>query len=147
MMGLVDRFGRIHTYLRISVTDRCNLRCQYCMPAEGIEWRKREEILTFEEIVRVAQVFVDLGIRKIRITGGEPLVRKGIEDLIAQLAILPELKTLAMTTNGVLLQDKASSLKAAGLQGLNVSLDSLKRERFSQITKRDDYDKVMDGIR
>lgn len=146
MKGLVDRFGRRHTYLRISVTDRCNLRCQYCMPSEGIEWRKREGILTFEEILRVTRVFVDLGVNKIRITGGEPLVRKGIEDLVSGLSHFPEVETLAMTTNGVLLKDKVLCLKSAGLQGLNVSLDSLKRERFTAITKRDDYDNVIGGI-
>ncbi|HEY9868377.1 MAG TPA: GTP 3',8-cyclase MoaA [Candidatus Obscuribacterales bacterium] len=143
---LIDRFGRKHTYLRISVTDRCNLRCQYCMPQEGIEWKPREEILTFEEIERVARVFVELGITKIRLTGGEPLVRKNLVRLVEALASMPGLETLAMTTNGVLLKDKAHALRQAGLTALNVSLDSLRRERFELIAKRDDHANVMAGI-
>lgn len=143
---LIDRFGRKHTYLRISVTDRCNLRCQYCMPQEGIEWKTKDEILTFEEIERVARVFVDLGITKIRLTGGEPLVRKNLERLVEALASLSGLETLAMTTNGVLLKDRARALRQAGLTALNVSLDSLRRERFEHIAKRDDQVQVMAGI-
>ncbi|MBX9685806.1 MAG: GTP 3',8-cyclase MoaA [Candidatus Obscuribacterales bacterium] len=143
---LIDRFSRKHSYLRISVTDRCNLRCVYCMPAEGIPLRKKNELLSYEEIYRVAKVFVSLGIEKIRITGGEPLVRHDIELLIEKVASIKGLKHLAMTTNAVLLSAKAESLKKAGLQSLNISLDSLREERFREITLRDDFTKVMAGI-
>lgn len=143
---LADKFGRIHTYLRIAVTDRCNLRCRYCMPSSGIEWKEHNEILTFEEITRLAKIFVELGIKKIRITGGEPLVRKNIEKLIEQLASLKRLETLAMTTNGVLLKDKAQILKEAGLSTLNISLDTLRQERFIQITNMDNLNNVLMGI-
>jgi GTP 3',8-cyclase len=129
MNQLVDRFGRAHTYLRISVTDRCNLRCVYCMPAHGIPVKQKEEILTLEEIIRVANLFVDMGIRKIRITGGEPLVRKNVTHLISELGKNPLVETLAMTTNAVLLADKVDELKAGGLKALNVSLDSLRADR------------------
>lgn len=143
---LIDRWGRAHNYLRISVTDRCNLRCVYCMPAEGIAVKKKDELLSYEEIYRIAKVFVRLGIDKIRITGGEPLVRQGLEKLIASLAQLPGLKHLSMTTNAVLLAEKAVILKDAGLQSLNISLDSLKADRFKEFTLRDDYERVMRGI-
>lgn len=143
---LVDRFGRKHTYLRISVTDRCNLRCTYCMPAAGIDFKNKEQILSLEEIERVARVFVNLGVNKIRLTGGEPLVRKGIETLAAKISALPGLKTLAMTTNGLLLKDKAAALKSAGVDSINISLDSLKPERFAEISRLDRFDDVMNGI-
>lgn len=143
---LADRFGRQQTYLRISVTDRCNLRCLYCMPEEGIDWKMKEELLSFEEIFRIARIFVDLGVTKIRITGGEPLLRKDLELLVERLASLPGLRILAMTTNAVLLRAKVGALRQAGLTALNISLDSLKRERFEQITRRDDYDNVLAGI-
>lgn len=146
MNQLVDRFGRAHTYLRISVTDRCNLRCVYCMPAEGIPLKKKSEILSLEEIIRVAKVFAEMGVRKIRLTGGEPLVRKNIEFLIDELGKIPQVETLAMTTNAVLLADKVDTLKAGGLTHLNISLDSLRAERFKQITLRDDHSRVMDAI-
>lgn len=146
MSVLVDTFGRAHTYLRISVTDRCNLRCVYCMPAEGIPLKKRDEILSLEEIERVAKIFVEMGVRKIRITGGEPLVRKNIESLIESLGKIDELETLAMTTNAVLLGEKVERLKASGLNALNISLDSLSSERFKQITLRDDHAQVMAAI-
>ncbi len=146
MIDLVDSFGRKHTYLRISVTDRCNLRCQYCMPPEGIQLKKKDELLSFEEIIRVARIFVASGIEKIRITGGEPLVRKSLEELIAGLAKLRGLKHLSMTTNAVLLADKAEALRKAGLQSLNISIDSLHAERFKEITLRDDFARVMAGI-
>ena len=144
--ALTDRFGRVHTYLRISVTDRCNFRCVYCMPPEGIAWRPREEILTFEEIVRVARVFVRLGVAKLRLTGGEPTVRHGIESLIAALAAIPGLRTLAMTTNGFRLRENARTYREAGLTGINVSLDSLQRDRFRQITRRDALSEVLAGL-
>ena len=146
MKKLVDRFGRLHTYLRISVTDRCNLRCVYCMPTEGIKWKEKEEILTFEEIFRLARIFVSVGITKIRITGGEPTVRKDIEKLIAKLRELPGLETLAMTTNGITLKDHAVSLKNAGLSALNISLDTLKQDRYIEIAKRDHLNNVLIGI-
>lgn len=147
-MRLIDRFGRIHTYLRISVTDRCNLRCIYCMPHSGIGWKAKEEILTFEEIYRLAKIFVSLGVNKIRLTGGEPTIRKNIEQLIQMLSALARLKTLAMTTNGILLKDKAftTALKKAGLNNINISLDTLKKERFVQIARREYFDWVIEGI-
>ncbi|GMV37601.1 MAG: cyclic pyranopterin monophosphate synthase [Fimbriimonadales bacterium] len=143
---LTDRFGRVHSYLRISVTDRCNFRCVYCMPPEGIEWRCREELLTFEEIVRLARVFVRLGVDKVRLTGGEPTVRRGIESLLSALAGLPGLHTLAMTTNGFRLREQARIYREAGLTNINVSLDSLRRDRFEQITRRDALDDVLAGL-
>lgn len=143
---LIDKFGRAHSYLRISVTDRCNLRCVYCMPPEGIDVRKKEEILTFEEIFRVARVFVEMGITKIRITGGEPLVRKDLDTLFAMLQPLDGLKTLALTTNGVLLAGQIERLKNAGLKCINISLDTLRSDRFLDLTLRDQWQPVMDGI-
>jgi cyclic pyranopterin phosphate synthase len=143
---LVDRFGRVHTYLRISVTDRCNLRCAYCMPSEQIQWKPVSDILTLDEIVDISRLFVSLGVVKIRLTGGEPTVRPDIERLIEQLANLPGLSTLAMTTNGVLLAKKAHALKAAGLSSLNVSLDTLREERFATIAGRSHFHDVMAGI-
>lgn len=146
MNKLVDRFGRKHTYLRISVTDRCNLRCVYCMPADGIAVRKKDQILTFEEIYRLSSIFVEMGISKIRITGGEPLVRKDLEQLFQMLNSLPGLETLALTTNGVLLPNKIEALKAAGLKCVNISLDTLNAERFQRMTLRDEWHPVMTGI-
>lgn len=143
---LIDSFGRAHTYLRISVTDRCNLRCVYCMPNEGIKWKSNKVLLSFEEIERLATIFVDMGIRKIRLTGGEPLVRRELEILIAKLRSIPALETIAMTTNATLLAEKATVLKKAGLDDLNISLDSFKPERFLEISRRDDFRKVMEGI-
>ncbi len=146
MNQLIDSFGRIHTYLRISVTDRCNLRCTYCMPAEGIALKRKDEILTYEEIYRIAKAFVEMGINKIRLTGGEPLVRKDLEVLVEKLKSLPGLDVLAMTTNAVLLKDKVSILKKLGLNALNISIDSLQKERFKEITLRDDLDNVLEAI-
>lgn len=143
---LIDNFGRVHTYLRISVTDRCNLRCTYCMPAEGIALKRKDEILSYEEIYRLAKVFVEMGINKIRLTGGEPLVRKDLEILVEKLKSLPGLKTLAITTNAVLLKDKVSILKGLGLNALNISIDSLQKDRFKEITLRDDLDNVLAAI-
>lgn len=146
MPPLVDTFGRLHDNLRISVTDRCNIRCFYCMPEEGVKFQPREEILTFEEIERFARVAAGLGVRKIRVTGGEPLVRKDLPELIAKLTRVPGIEDIALTTNAVLLAAQAPALYAAGLRRLNVHLDTLDRERFRQITRRDDFDKVLDGI-
>jgi GTP 3',8-cyclase len=142
---LTDTFGRVHRDLRISVTDRCNFRCTYCMPEEGMVWRPRDELLTYEEIERVARVFVDrFGIDAIRLTGGEPTVRAHLPVLIGKLA--PLVDDLALTTNGASLRLLADDLVAAGLRRVNVSLDSLRRERFHAITKRDDLFRVLDGI-
>ena len=143
---LIDGFARIHDNLRISVTDRCNIRCFYCMPDEGVEFTDRSEILTFEEIERFVRVAVTLGVTKLRITGGEPLVRKDLPKLIERLAAIPGIRDLAMTTNGVLLTQHAQSLHDAGLRRLNVHLDTLDRDRFRQITRRDDLPRVLDGI-
>ena len=143
---LIDKFSRVHSYLRISVTDRCNLRCSYCMPSCGIDWKEHSSVLTYEEITRLATLFVNLGIKKIRITGGEPIVRKNIEKLILNLSLIPGLETLAMTTNGVLLKSKAHLLKKSGLNALNISLDTLQRERFEQITLKDNFNDVIEGV-
>jgi cyclic pyranopterin phosphate synthase len=144
---LIDSFGRVADDLRISVTDRCNFRCVYCMPEEGLEWLQKAKLLTFEEITRVASVFVDLGVRTIRLTGGEPTLRRELPKLVAMLdALHPELD-LAMTTNGFLLDHLAEPLAAAGLKRVNVSVDSLMRHRFAEITRRDALDKVMEGLK
>jgi len=143
---LVDGFGRVHTSLRISVTDRCNLRCFYCMPPEGVPFRSHDEILSFEEIERFVRVAAGLGVRKIRLTGGEPLVRKHVCRLVEMLANVPQIDDLALTTNGVLLCQYASALKAAGLDRLNISLDSLSREKYRRITRFDELPQVLKGI-
>ncbi len=143
---LVDAFGRRHNYLRISITDRCNLRCTYCMPAEGIERKPHEEILRYHEIVRVARVLAGMGVGKIRLTGGEPLVRRNAPGLVRELAQIPGIDTLAMTTNGVLLGQFVGELKSAGLHRLNVSLDTLRPERFARLTRRNDLQSVRHGI-
>jgi cyclic pyranopterin phosphate synthase len=142
----LDRHDRVHDYLRISVTDRCNLRCRYCMPAEGLEWLPREEILTFEEIVRLAGLFHDRGVRKIRITGGEPTVRRDLPRLVALLHERCPRASLHMTTNGLLLGRMARDLHDAGLNGLNVSLDSLDPATFHRITRRDLLAETWAGI-
>jgi cyclic pyranopterin phosphate synthase len=143
--SLVDGFGRIHRDLRISVTDRCNFRCTYCMPAEGLDWMAREDLLTYEELSRVARVCVErFGFDGIRLTGGEPTVRAYLPVLIEQLSSLGV--DLSLTTNGTTLNNLAPTLLAAGLERINISLDSLQRERFEQITRRDELDKVLEGI-
>lgn len=141
----VDAFGRIVRKLRISVTDRCNLRCVYCMP-EDAAWLPKEEILTFEEIERVARVCVAYGVRKIRLTGGEPLARRGLEKLIERLAGIDGLQSLAMTTNAYYLRGRADALRQAGLQSLNISLDTLRPDRFALLARRGGFESVMDGI-
>jgi cyclic pyranopterin phosphate synthase len=141
-----DRHGRIHDYLRISVTDRCNLRCRYCMPREGLPWLPREELLTFEEIARLAGVFHDRGVRKIRITGGEPTVRRELPRLVAMLRERCPGASLHMTSNALLLGRFARDLYHAGLRGLNLSLDSLDRESFHRITRRDFLRETLQGI-
>jgi GTP 3',8-cyclase len=145
-MPILDGFGRLHTNLRISVTDRCNIRCFYCMPAENVRFRPKHEILTFEEIVRFTRVAVDLGISKLRLTGGEPLVRHNLADLVAPLARMPGVEDVALTTNGILLREQAVALKQAGLHRLNISLDALTESLFEQIARRPGLDKVLDGI-
>ena len=145
-MNLVDSFGRAHDNLRISVTDRCNIRCFYCMPEAGVKFQPHDQILRFEEIERFVRVAVTLGVRKVRITGGEPLVRKDLPVLIRKLASIEGIDDLALTTNGVLLGEQAQSLYNAGLRRINVHLDTLDRERFKQITRRDDLPKVLESI-
>jgi cyclic pyranopterin phosphate synthase len=144
--ALIDRFGRVQDYLRISVTDRCNLRCTYCMPASGVLWQQKQELLTLEEIARIARIMASLGVKKVRVTGGEPLLRKGIVGLIRELGEIPGLRTVAMTTNGVLLSEHARTLKEAGLSGLNLSLDTLKRDVFQSITLRDEFERVWKSV-
>jgi len=142
---LVDLFGRVHRDFRISVTDRCNFRCQYCMPEEGLDWLKREELLTFEEIVRVTKILVEkYGIDSVRLTGGEPTLRANLPDLISMLSELPI--EIALTTNGITLEKNAHILRSAGLNRINISMDSLRAERFKEITLRDDMRKVISGI-
>ena len=143
---LIDSFGRIHDNLRISVTDRCNIRCFYCMPETGVQFVERREILDFEEIERFVHIAVGLGINKVRVTGGEPLVRRDLPVLIGRLAEIPGIQDLALTTNGVLLEELAEPLYEAGLRRINVHLDTLDRERFKHITRRDDLEKVLEGI-
>jgi cyclic pyranopterin phosphate synthase len=144
--ALIDGYGRRHDNLRISVTDRCNLRCYYCMPERDVQFVPREEILSFEEIERFARIAASLGIRKIRITGGEPLVRRDLPVLVERLAAIPGIEDLALTTNGLLLAEQAEALRRAGLRRLNVHLDTLDRERFRRITRRDEIARVLAGL-
>jgi cyclic pyranopterin phosphate synthase len=143
---LVDSFGRVHDNLRVSVTDRCNIRCFYCMPETDVHFVKRSEILDFEEIERFVRIAVALGTTKLRVTGGEPLVRRDLPVLIRRLAAIPGIRDLALTTNGVLLPELAGPLHDAGLRRINVHLDTLDRERFLRITRRDDLGRVLAGI-
>ena len=143
---LIDSYGRIHDNLRISVTDRCNIRCFYCMPETDVQFVRREQILDFEEIERFARIAAGLGVTKLRVTGGEPLLRRDLPVLIGRLAKIPGIRDLALTTNGVLLQQLAGPLYGAGLRRINVHLDTLDRERFTQITRRDDLPRVLAGL-
>ncbi|KAM0010338.1 putative lyase [Helianthus debilis subsp. tardiflorus] len=143
---LVDSFGRLHTYLRISLTERCNLRCQYCMPAEGVELTPSPLVMSQSEIIRVANLFVSSGVNKIRLTGGEPSIRKDIEEICSQLSNLKGLKTLAMTTNGLALTRKLPNLKDCGLNLLNISLDTLVPAKFEFMTRRKGHERVMESI-
>jgi len=145
-MSYLDNFNRPISYLRVSVTDRCNLRCVYCMPPEGVHWRPHGEILRYEEIETVVRAAAELGISKVRLTGGEPLVRKGLVDLVSMISRIPGIDDLAMTTNGILLARYAEELKAAGLQRVNVSLDTLKPERFRTITRLGELPDTLAGI-
>ena len=143
---LIDSFGRSHSDLRISVTDRCNIRCFYCMPETGGTFEKISKLLRFDEILNFLHAAVPLGIDKIRLTGGEPLLRPRLQDLIAPMTAMPGVRDVALTTNAVLLAEQAKPLYDAGLRRLNIHLDTLDRERFRYITRRDDFDRVMRGI-
>ena len=143
---LTDSWGREIRSLRVSVTDRCNFRCRYCMPAEGLPWLAKPEVLTFEEIHRLVRLMAQMGVREVRLTGGEPLVRRDLPDLVAMLAETPGVEDLSLTTNGVLLDRLAEPLVAAGLRRVNVSLDSLSHTRFAEITRRDALDRVLKGL-
>ena len=145
-MPLLDQFARPLQSLRLSVTDRCNLRCQYCMPEQDYVWLPQPDVLTFEEIERLVRLFVRLGVDKVRLTGGEPLLRRDLDKLVAMLARVDGLRELALTTNGVLLPQHAAALRAAGLQRLTVSLDTLDPATFQLLTRRDDHRHVLAGI-
>jgi len=144
--NLKDVLGRAVKDLRISVTDRCNFRCSYCMPLDKYEWINRREILTFEEITRLARLFVGMGVEEIRLTGGEPLLRHGLENLVIQLAGIKEVKDLSLTTNASLLREKAEALAKAGLKRINVSLDTVNPEKFQVMTRRNDLANVLEGL-
>ena len=146
IFNMIDGYGREIDYIRISVTDRCNLRCIYCMPAEGIDRVDHREILTYDEILRLAGIFADLGIRRIKITGGEPLVRKGVSGLVRDLKQVPGIRQVTLTTNGVLLAQQMESLADAGIDGINLSLDTLDPQMFEQITRRTGFEQVMEGF-
>ena len=141
---LQDTFGRQHTYLRISLTELCNLRCSYCMPAEGIQLSPKSHIMTFEEVYAIAKIFVNHGVTKIRLTGGEPLVRRDVDIILKKLATLPV--DLAISTNAVTVNRFIDIFKSCGIQNINVSLDSLNAEKFNQITRRNDFEKVYNNI-
>ncbi|MCC7086075.1 MAG: GTP 3',8-cyclase MoaA [Pirellulales bacterium] len=143
---LIDSFGRVHNNLRISVTDRCNIRCFYCMPAENVRFKPRRELLTFEEILRFVRAAAKLGIDRLRLTGGEPLLRHELPKLVERLAAVPGIRDIALTTNGILLEKQAADLKAAGLHRLNISLDALSEEVFEQISRRQGLRRVLNGI-
>ena len=145
--ALIDAFGRVADDLRISVTDRCNFRCTYCMPAEGLPWMARDEHLTFEEMARLVRIFVGLGVKEIKLTGGEPTARARLPDLVAQLRATHPHIGLSMTTNGFLLERLAGALADAGLDRVTVSCDSLMRHRFAEMTRRDALDRVLTGVR
>ena len=146
--AMVDGFGRRIEYLRISVTDKCNLRCVYCMPLEGLDWLKRDDLLSYEEIVEIVRVMAPLGLRRVRFTGGEPLVRRDLSRLVAMVAQVPGIEDLSLSTNAVLLADEAEALKAAGLNRVNVSLDSLRPDRVDAISRRaGSHDKIMRGLK
>lgn len=143
---LIDRFGRLHNNLRISVTDRCNIRCFYCMPAGDVQFMNRKELLSFEEIERFVRVVVPLGVNKLRLTGGEPLVRRELHQLVRKLAAIPGVKDIGITTNGILFSEQAQDLFDAGLRRINISLDALDPVKFQEITRREGYEKVVEAI-
>ena len=142
--NIIDKFGRVHDYLRISLTERCNLRCFYCMPEEGIQLREKSEFMSTEELLSIAKTFVSLGVKKIRLTGGEPLIKKDAENIIRELGKLPI--ELAITTNAVVVDRFIDVMKEAGIKSVNVSLDSLKEERFNAISRREYFPRIMDNI-
>jgi cyclic pyranopterin phosphate synthase len=146
MTGLSDTFSRPINYLRISVTDRCNLRCIYCLPEDGIQLMNHDDILSYEEIVSVARLAAEMGITKLRLTGGEPLVRANLPDLVSMLSMIEGIDDISLTTNGTLLKDYAGELKVAGLKRVNVSLDSLGEDKFERITRRRNLSQVLEGI-
>src|SRR4051794_17543179 len=141
-----DSFGRIAKKLRISVTDRCNMRCTYCMPYNNTTWFEQDNLLNFNQIVRIATIFANQGIDKIKITGGEPTIRPNIENLVKSLSNIDGIKSISMTTNGLLLKGKVNQLKESGLQSVNISLDTFDRKRFAAITGVDGLDKVLESI-
>ncbi|MEV5030100.1 GTP 3',8-cyclase MoaA [Paenibacillus sp. LPE1-1-1.1] len=146
MPTLTDRFGRVHDYLRISVTDRCNLRCLYCMPEEGMDFTESDNLMSYDQIVEVVEAGAALGITKLRITGGEPLIRPGLDGLISRLSAIEGIRDIALTTNGIFLAKQAEALKAAGLNRVNISLDTLDSSRFRFIARRGELKRVMEGI-
>lgn len=143
---LIDNYGRIAKKLRISVTDRCNMRCGYCMPKDNTKWFDTTEVLSFDEIIRLSSIFANLGVEKIRLTGGEPLVRPSIENLIKSIAKIGNIKSIGLTTNGLLLQEKVEALKSSGLDSVNISLDSFKEDRFKMMTGVNGLEKVVNSI-
>ena len=143
---LVDSFGRVHNNLRISVTDRCNIRCFYCMPAENVQFMPRADLMSFEEMERFVRICVGLGVNKVRLTGGEPLVRKDLSKLVAKIAAIDGIHDIGITTNGILLAEQAQELWDAGLRRINVSLDALDPVKFKEITRREGYENVLAGI-
>src|ERR1700722_4639656 len=146
MISLVDGFSRPITYLRISVTDKCNLRCVYCMPESGLPWLHRDEILSYEEIARIARAAAMVGVRSLRLTGGEPLLRRDLSHLVAALSESPGIEDIALSTNGLLLENQIVALAAAGLRRINLSLDTLRADRFETIARRRGLDLVLRGL-
>ena len=146
MAELYDGIGRQINYLRVAVTDRCNFRCRYCMPPDGVEWLEHDKILRYEELVRIISAFASLGVNKVRVTGGEPLVRKGLLSFLSEVARIPGIQEVALTTNGSLLKEYAPLLKEAGVSRINISLDTLQRERFIKMTGQDKLGEVLAGI-
>ena len=143
---MLDGFGRRIEYLRVSITDRCSLRCTYCMPEDGVQWLPHGEILRYEELLRLVRLFANLGVKKIKITGGEPLVRKGVAGLIGEIKVIPGIEQVTLTTNGVALKVQLPDLLSVGIDGINLSLDTLDRERFAEITRRDALPQVLEGL-
>lgn len=143
---LTDKHGRTISYLRIAVTDRCNLRCHYCMPECGIDFVQRRDLLTFEELIRLARIHANMGVNKVRITGGEPFVRKDLLKFIKNLSSIPGIDEVHVTTNGTVTEDKIDQFKSAGISGVNLSLDTLNPQKFYEITRRDEFDKVMSSF-
>ena len=142
-----DQFGRVIQYLRVSITDKCNLRCVYCMPLEGLDWLQRDQILTYEEIEQILRVLAPMGLERVRITGGEPLVRRDVPELVKLIAAVPGIRDLSLSTNAVLLGEQAEALRSAGVQRLNVSLDSLRPDRVDAIARRPgSYPRIMEGL-